>query len=334
MDQPVPIPGELPADLPKPELEETKNKTNVWFKSLSSLFFFLVIGYFFFNKDWQLVVILTIVVIIHELGHFFAMKFYKYQDLGIFFIPVMGAYASGKKQEVSQTQSAVILLAGPVPGIILGVILQLIAVHADLNFYTEHIINPRILEQASSIFIFLNVLNLLPVYPLDGGQLLHRLFLDDRNMLGKIFVILSVALMSWLALWLLYNTGNPRLLLLLFFPFMMLSRMISDIQHERLVKKVEAEGIDLMKTYDEISAEEYWKIRNVLIKHFPQLKEVNPSPPYDISPKEDQVIQIIQGLLQRSLVQDLSLTGKFLILLIWTGCFALPFIIKNPFLYF
>jgi hypothetical protein len=153
-------------------------------------------------------------------------------------------------------------------------------------------------------------------------------------MLGKIFVILSVALMSWLALWLLYNTGNPRLLLLLFFPFMMLSRMISDIQHERLVKKVEAEGIDLMKTYDEISAEEYWKIRNVLIKHFPQLKEVNPSPPYDISPKEDQVIQIIQGLLQRSLVQDLSLTGKFLILLIWTGCFALPFIIKNPFLYF
>ena len=129
MDQPIPIPGEIVPDIPKPELEEPKSKPNVWLKSLGSLIFFLVIGYFFFRRTtsspeaaWTLVLVLTTVVIIHEFGHFFAMKIYKYQDLGMFFIPLLGAYVSGKKQEVSQKQSAIILLAGPLPGSFLGMI--------------------------------------------------------------------------------------------------------------------------------------------------------------------------------------------------------------------
>ena len=324
MDQPIPIPGEIPAEIPKPELEEPKSSRYVWLKSLGSLAVFLVIGYIFFSRTTGdsysallLVIVLTGVVVFHELGHFTAMKIYKYQDLGIFFIPLLGAYVSGKKQQVSQKQSAIILLAGPVPGIFLGLILHFLSVQIDDDF----------LKKVAWIMIFLNVLNLLPVYPLDGGQLLHRLFLDDYNILGKIFVILSAALMSWIAI-------SSGFLFLLLFPFMMISRMIGDLQHERIEKKIEAEGIDLMKSYDQLSAEEYWKIRNAVIKYYPQFKDVNPSPPYEVSPKEDQIIVAIQGLLQRSLIQDLSLTGKFLILVVWIGFFLAPFIVKNPFIYF
>ena len=317
MDQPIPIPGEIPAEIPKPELDEPKSKANVWLKSLGSLAFFLVIGYFFFRQDWMLVLVLTAVVVFHELGHFVAMKIYNYQELGIFFIPLMGAYVSGKKQEVSQKQSAIILMAGPLPGIFLGIILYFLSTQFELDF----------LQKIAWILILLNVFNLLPVYPLDGGQLLHRLFLDNYNILGKIFVILSVALMSWVAI-------SSGFLFLLFFPFMMISRMFGDLQHERIEKKVEAEGIDLMKSYEELTAEEYWRIRNAIIKYYPQFKDVNLSPPYEISSKEDQIITTIQGLLQRSLTQDLSLTGKFLILVIWIGSFLAPFLIKNPFIYF
>lgn len=317
MDQPIPIPGEMSPEIPKPELEEPKNRPNVWLKSIGSLAIFLVIGYFFFRQNWTLVLVLTGVVVFHELGHFVAMKIYKYQDLGIFFIPLLGAYVSGKKQEVSQKQSAIILLAGPLPGIFLGIILHFFSVQFDLGFW----------EKVAWIMIFLNVLNLLPVYPLDGGQLLHRLFLDDYNILGKIFVILSAALMIWVAI-------NSGFLFLLFFPFMMISRMIGDLQHERIEKKIEGEGIDLMKSYEELTPEEYWRMRNAVIKYYPQFKDVNPSPPYEISPKEEQIINTIQGLLQRSLIQDLPLAGKFLILVIWLGFFLAPFIIKNPFMYF
>ena len=324
MDQSIPIDNEHPIEIPKPVFEEPRKSRYVWLKSLGSLAFFLVIGYYFFSRTtgdpysaWALVIVLTGVVVFHELGHFFAMKIYKYQDLGIFFIPLLGAYVSGKKQEVSQKQSAIILLAGPVPGIFLGIILHFLSIQFDIDF----------LKNVAWILIFLNVLNLLPVYPLDGGQLLHRLFLDNYNILGKIFVILSAALMTWMAI----NSGFYFLLL---FPFMMISRMIGDFQHERIEKKIEAEGIDLMKTYEELTPEEYWRIRNTVIKYYPQFKDVNPSPPYEISPKEDQLIITIQGLLQRSLIQDLSLTGKFLILVIWIGFFLAPFLIKNPFIYF
>ena len=111
MDQPIPIPGEMTPEIPKPELEEPKSRPNVWLKSLGSLAVFLIIGFFFFRQNWTLVLVLTGVVVFHEMGHFVAMKIYKYQDLGIFFIPLLGAYVSGKKQEVSQKQSAIILLA-------------------------------------------------------------------------------------------------------------------------------------------------------------------------------------------------------------------------------
>ena len=316
MDRPIPIPGEMTPEIPKPELEEPKSRPNVWLKSIGSLAAVLVIGYFFFGKNWMIVLILTAVVVFHELGHFTAMKIYKYQDLGIFFIPLLGAYVSGKKQEVSQKQSAIILLAGPIPGIFLGIILHILSIRIESD----------LLEKIAWILIFLNVLNLLPVYPLDGGQLLHRLFLDNYNILGKIFVILSVTLMSWVAI-------SSGFLFLLFFPFMMITRMFGDIQHERIEKKIEAEGIELMKSYEELTAEEYWKIRNAVIKYYPQFKDVNPSPPYEISSKET-IINTIQGLLQKSLIQDLSVGGKIIILVIWIGFFLAPFLIKNPFIYF
>src|SRR6187549_3736273 len=315
MDQILPADNENPIEIPKPELEEPKSSRYVWLKSLGSLGFFLVIGYFFFRRfsgdsysAIALVIVLTGVVVFHELGHFVAMKIYKYRDLGMFFIPLLGAYVSGKKQEVSQKQSAIILLAGPVPGIFLGILLHFLSIHLELDF----------LNTVAWILIYLNVLNLLPVYPLDGGQLLHRLFLDDYNILGKIFVILSVVLMSWVAI-------SSGYLFLLLFPFMMISKMIGDLQHERIEKKIEAEGIDLMKTYEEITPEEYWRIRNAVIKYYPQFKDVNPAPPYEISSKEEQIITTIQGLLQRSLTQDLSIGGKILILVIWVASFAAPF---------
>jgi hypothetical protein len=109
---------------------------------------------------------------------------------------------------------------------------------------------------------------------------------------------------------------------------MMLTRMIRDIQYDKITAKIESEGIDLMKSYEELSAAEYWGIRNALIKHHPQFRDLPPSPPYEISPKEEQVINTIQGLLQRSIIQDLSVAAKFLILVLWIGCFFAPFLLN------
>jgi Zn-dependent protease len=317
MENPVTLPADLAADIPKPELEEEKKgKVNVWVKSAFSLVLYLAIGYFFFSRNWVFLLIVTAIIVFHELGHFTAMKIFKYNDLGIFFIPLLGAYVSGNKQEVSQKQSAIILLAGPVPGIVLGIIFLLLPGNSDIM-----ISGTISFDEVAKAAIFLNLLNLIPVYPLDGGQLLHRLFLDENKIIGKIFVITSVALLTWFAI----DSGFYPLLI---FPFMMLTRMIRDIQYDKITAKIESEGIDLMKSYEELSAAEYWGIRNALIKHHPQFRDLPPSPPYEISPKEEQVINTIQGLLQRSIIQDLSVAAKFLILVLWIGCFFAPFLLN------
>src|SRR5690349_2756625 len=110
-----------PPKFVKPE----EQVSNVWLRSISSLAAYLVLGYLIFHS-FSLLLIITVIVVIHELGHFLAMKAYRYKDLGIFFIPLLGAYVSGSKREVSQKESAVILFAGPLPGIILGSIFYLV----------------------------------------------------------------------------------------------------------------------------------------------------------------------------------------------------------------
>jgi stage IV sporulation protein FB len=302
----------------KPELEENKSKTNVWVRSISSLALYFVIGYFFFNRDWVLVLILTAVVVFHEMGHFLAMKLYNYTDLGIFFIPLLGAYASGTKREVSQKQSVVIILAGPVPGIIAGILIYFLALHQDSLF----------LEKTALFLILLNVINLIPVYPLDGGQLLNRLFLDESAIIGRVFSVLSCLFIAWFFI----NLGMQKNLLyvLLVIPVMMLIRMFSDIKHERLVTKIEKEGVDLNTAYEDITDEQYWNIRNAMIRHHPDLRGIPQAPPYQYAEDEDKIVSTMQGLLQRVIIMDLSVAGKILVILVWVGCFAASILMKMP----
>ncbi|HET9825638.1 MAG TPA: site-2 protease family protein, partial [Chitinophagaceae bacterium] len=307
---------------PKPEPAEKKG--NVWIRSITSLALYLLIGYYFFSANWILVLILTGIVMFHELGHFLAMKIYDYKELGIFFIPLLGAYASGTKREVSQKQSAIILLAGPMPGIILGVALYFLTSDRSVEMPYQTF---GILRITATLLIFLNVLNLLPVYPLDGGQLVNRLFLDDTNFIGKIFVVLSALALGYLLIRL--GMTNSFLYVLLFFPVMMLVRLFSEDKNEKLTKVIEARGINLEKTYEEITDEEYWRIRNILIEsNYPTLRNIKPAPPYEYSASEDKVVTALESLLQRTIIQDLSWVGKGIIILIWIGSFATPFLLR------
>ena len=301
MNNPPPLPS-------KPILEDKKG--NVWLRSLTSLALYLALGYYFISHNVSILLILTAIVIFHELGHFFAMKMYDYKELGIFFIPLLGAYASGTKHEISQKQSAIILLAGPLPGILVGFV---------LHFLNEYYFENDLLQLTARIMIFLNLLNLLPIYPLDGGQLLNRLFLEENKIIGKIFVVISAGLLVYFAL-------KLNFYILLIFPLMMLLRLRTDTAYDSLTQKIENAGINIDTTYDNLSDADYWKMRNILIEnnHW-NLRNIPAAPPFEISENEDKVVTTIQGLLQRSIIQDLSWVGKIFIILIWAICFIAPF---------
>jgi hypothetical protein len=250
---------------------------------------------------------------------------FHYKELGIFFIPLLGAYASGTKREISQKQSAIILLAGPMPGIIAGIILFLLTKDqfGAMSFHAYSLV-----RNTAVLLIFLNVLNLLPIYPLDGGQLLNRLFLDDSRIVGKVFVVLSALALGYFAF-------KIQFYPLLVFPVMMLFRVWTESKFDELTKKVEQSGVNLEKSYEEISDEDYWNIRNMLIENnYSTFRNINPAPPYEYSPNEDKVVSAIENLLQRTIVQDLSWWGKIIIILVWVGSFAAPFVLNMdlPFL--
>ena len=309
---------------PKPMADEPKSRTNVWLRSASSLALYLVLGYYIFHS-FEMLLLITAIVVFHELGHFLAMKAFRYKDLGIFFIPLLGAYVSGSKREVSQKESAIILLAGPLPGVILGVVLYLLYKYnpdlsvAGISFYT-----------VSILLILLNIINLIPVYPLDGGQLLNRVFLNEESWVSKVFVFLSAAFLCWVALF----ASSPPFYLLLLFPAMMLLRLFGDSKLNNVEKKVEASGINLDRSYDELTDEDYWKIRNILIEEHPSFKEIPPSPPFEYDAREEKIKTTIESLLHRHLIQDVSIAGKIFILLIWIAAFAAPWLLKMDMSFF
>jgi Zn-dependent protease len=298
---------------PKPSAE--KERSGIWVKSLISLALYIVLGYYVFHS-FSILILITAIVVIHEMGHFLAMKAFHYKDLGIFFIPLLGAYVSGTKREVSQWQSAIILLAGPLPGIILGVIFF---IAADSNPYLN--IAGISYFTIGNLFVFLNLLNLFPVYPLDGGQLLNRVFLEEESWISKLFVFLSAAFILWVA-W------KSNLWVLAIFPAMMLLRLRTDKQSQLVEKKMEEEGIDLNVDYEHLKDEDYWKARNILVTNHSAFSHIPPAPPYEYDRNEEKIMTAIQSLLHRHLIQDLSVIGKIIVLLIWVAAIAAPFILQ------
>jgi Zn-dependent protease len=305
-----------------PKYQKQEQPANVWLRSITSLALYLILGYYIF-PSYRMLLLITAIVMIHELGHFLAMKYYRYSDLGIFFIPLLGAYVSGTKREVSQIQSAVILLAGPLPGIILGIVFHLIENNSTTGYYPFDIS----LSQISLLFIILNLINLLPIYPLDGGQLLNRVFLDEDSIVSKIFIFLSAALMVWAA-W------KLSFYILLIFPVMMLLRLRTDKKMDNAEKKIEQEGINADTSYEELPDEDYWKMRNILIEEHPAFKDVPKAPPYEYSSREEKIMTTIQSLLHRHIIQDMSIIGKVFIFLIWVAALAAPWLLNMDMSFF
>ena len=138
------------------------------------------------------------VLMVHELGHALGMLVFGYSDVRIFFIPLFGAAASGRKRNVARWKEGVVLLMGPLPGLIAGTILLLMG--AD-----------GLLRTVALQLVAINAFNLLPLAPLDGGQL-FQLLLFSRHRHSEIAfqTIAALALAAggaYLKLWVLAIIG-------------------------------------------------------------------------------------------------------------------------------
>lgn len=287
--------------------------------ALKSLVLYIGFGYLLLQR-WDLLLVILGILVLHEAGHFLAMKYYQYADVQVLFLPFIGALVKGSKNETSQRQSIFILLAGPIPGLLLG-----IAVYFFDKAYGAVLIGDVPLQLIAQLLIWANLLNLLPVYPLDGGQLFNRVYLEEEGILSDIFFYLSMALIA-AAIFLL------KFYILLVIPALLIYRYIRSRSITKLDKELENAGIDVYVNYEDLSDEGYWKIRKIVIQHKPAFQSIQPGPPYEYHSIENKIASEVEAALSpRLLLLDVTRKTKIIVAVLWFLAAALPWMLKIDF---
>jgi len=144
---------------------------------------------------------LVVLIPVHELGHVLAMRYYGLRAGPPVFIPFLGAVINLRQRPKDAFQEAVVGIAGPIAGT-LGALVCLFwyqRTHSDLALVLSY------------FGFILNLFNLLPVPPLDGGRVTAAVS-PWIWLPGLLFVPI------WLAYdWLMYHQFNFILVLLMMF---------------------------------------------------------------------------------------------------------------------
>ena len=213
-------------------------RVSVWFWALA-----IFIGW---NPNFTFVVIWTIAIflsiLIHELGHVFAFRRYGIDGqivlyhLGGLAIPT-GSFGSSNYGGFSQYGSnkdpnQQIVISGAGPALQIGSALVLILGVGAAGYSTgvetidrivgiwdrsviAHISLAKFIQYYVLISVFWGLFNLVPIYPLDGGQIARELFLkfDYRNGVKNSLILSLVS--AGIVAFLMINAGQPLMGMLL-----------------------------------------------------------------------------------------------------------------------
>jgi Zn-dependent protease len=146
--------------------------------------------------------VIAAVVAVHEAGHWLAMRVAGFRDVQVFFVPGMGAATSGEKHDASPLTHLMVFLAGPVPGLVLAMcgIGWLLTGQPDSGAWW---FGP--LTTAIGAAFLINIINLAPVMPLDGGRVIDLFVMGRLPWFRFGFALLSGALLLWAGI----NFGDP-----------------------------------------------------------------------------------------------------------------------------
>ncbi|CED71584.1 site-2 protease family protein [Aliivibrio wodanis] len=113
-------------------------------------------------------------LVFHEYGHIRAMKYFGMKTKGIYLIPFLGGLALSDEKINTRWQDVVISIMGPFFGLVLSLVLVVVYwITGEMFFAGLAVFNA-----------FLNLFNLLPILPLDGGHVLKSISFSMNSKLG------------------------------------------------------------------------------------------------------------------------------------------------------
>ena len=163
-----------------------------WF-GFSALASVLVYSFLF---GWQFAIGLVVLLFIHEMGHALVMRFKGVPMGGMIFVPLLGAAVTMRQMPQNAKDEAEIGIAGPIAG----------GIAACVCFYFAQQAPGTIWAPLAYFGFFLNLFNLVPIVPFDGGRVVAAI---DR----RVWIIGFVALLGYQIWEWVHGDFSPWLLL-------------------------------------------------------------------------------------------------------------------------
>ncbi len=191
--------------------------------------FFLFGFYYALTGRIFVFIIYTLTCLIHELGHSFVAEIKGYKLNKITLMP-FGAVISCGKNDLNIKDQTAIALAGPFINIIIALIF--------ISFWWIYPESYAFTDTAVEANLTMAIINLIPVFPLDGGRIMYSILaLKINKQKAKLYckilgVILSVTLIGLF----IYSAFNTLNLSLLFFSLFILIGVIKKDDENVYVK--------------------------------------------------------------------------------------------------
>ncbi|MSR13847.1 MAG: hypothetical protein EXR86_04635 [Gammaproteobacteria bacterium] len=128
--------------------------------------------------SFEFAVVLIGTLVFHEYGHLHAMQRFGIKTRGMYLIPFFGGVAVGEKAQ-THWQDVYISMMGPVFG--LGM---------SAAFYVAYrLTGNHFVGLVASISALINLFNLLPIHPLDGGRIAKGLVFSGNSYWGFVIML-------------------------------------------------------------------------------------------------------------------------------------------------
>lgn len=145
-----------------------------------------------FLFDWRFAVIIVMALMFHEYGHMQAMKKMGMKVKGMYLIPFLGGAAVTTDRLKTRWENVYIAMMGPVYGLIM-----------TITFFMVYRFTGHSLAAGLAAFsALLNLINLLPIVPLDGGQVVKSIAFSIHSKLGTAVLWLGIALSIFITFYL------------------------------------------------------------------------------------------------------------------------------------
>ena len=167
----------------KMQEERSKIKLSRIQKSAISVILVILFTFWIYTAlGVKMTALIFMILLVHEGGHLCALKYFRMKVHGLFFIPLVGAGVVPKEEFPSPEAEAAVALAGPVAGLLWNLV-AFLAIGIRWRFFLDSFL------VVIPLNLVINVLNLMPILPLDGGRIVRAALLRGKRSLIPVTII-------------------------------------------------------------------------------------------------------------------------------------------------